>query len=104
MPLTAKRKQALEILRDWESEYGQPIAPREFARKMWPDSPGWKRHYKVNNGVAQGRGMWLAGGSYLQRLTRDGLVREVWDRTLYLRRYVLSGNGYDALRESGQRV
>lgn len=47
------------------------ITPRAFARKMWPDSPGWKRSYRCGpNGSSRGSMMSMAGGGYLGKLTR----------------------------------
>lgn len=70
--ITAKRAQALQIVRDQGS-----LAPREFARQMWPDSPGWRRVSKCGPyGSTRGGGMCLAGGSYLGKLRRASLVEK----------------------------
>lgn len=51
------------------------IRPREFAKKMWPDSPGWKRHSRSGpNGAHQGGGMYLTGGAFMGRLNNAGLT------------------------------
>jgi len=51
-------------------------SPRQFARFMWPDSDGWKRHSKAGpNGVSRGGGMNLAAGGYLGKLERRRLIR-----------------------------
>lgn len=68
-PLTPSRRRALEILRD----HG-PIRPREFARVMWPDSPGWNFPAKSGpRGTHRGGGMYLAAGGLLGKLRREGL-------------------------------
>lgn len=47
------------------------IRPREFARKMWPDSPGWKHSHKCGpSGASRGAMMPMVGGGYLGKLTR----------------------------------
>lgn len=51
------------------------IKPREFARKMWPDSDGWSTMTNCGYGVSKGGGMNLAGGGYLGKLARKGWVR-----------------------------
>lgn len=53
----------------------QGIRPREFARAMWPDSPGWQRSSRSGpNGTHRGGGMYLTGGAFLGRLERAGLT------------------------------
>lgn len=52
------------------------IRPREFARAMWPDSPGWNRYVRSGpNGAHLGGGMYPAGGAFLGRLRNAGLTR-----------------------------
>ena len=52
------------------------IRPREFAKAMWPDSPGWERSARSGpNGSHQGGGMYPAGGAFLGRLALAGLTR-----------------------------
>ena len=49
--------------------------PRRFAERIWPNSEGWKRHQNVGiNGAASGVGMYKAGGSYLAKLRKAGLL------------------------------
>jgi len=68
--LTDAQVKALAIIRD----HG-PLRPREFARLMWPDSDGWRRHSRSGpNGSCKGGGMHLAGGAYLAKLNHLGLV------------------------------
>lgn len=51
------------------------IRPREFARKMWPDSDGWNRSARSGEkGSHRGGGMYLAGGGYLGKLYNAGLL------------------------------
>lgn len=53
-----------------------PINPTAFAKSMWPDSEGWRHHTKCGpKGSRKGGGMSLAGGGYLGRLDRLGLIR-----------------------------
>lgn len=51
-----------------------PITATEFAELMWPDSEGWNRVKNCGNGATRGRGMVLAGGSYLAKLKKQGLI------------------------------
>jgi hypothetical protein len=57
------------------AEHG-PLRPADFARYMWPDNPNWRRPGKCGAyGSSKGLGMRLAGGGYLGRLCKAGLVR-----------------------------
>jgi hypothetical protein len=68
--MSPARLRALRIIAD---EPG--IRPREFAKKMWPDSDGWKRHSRSGpKGAHRGGGMYLTGGAFLGRLNNDGLT------------------------------
>ena len=67
--ITESQRKALEIIK-----HHPGIAPREFAAFMWPDSDGHRRHTKCGHGVTRGGGMNLAGGGYLGKLTRKGLI------------------------------
>jgi hypothetical protein len=74
----------------------------EFAQFMWPDSPGWT---KVSNcgthGARRGCGMWRAGGSFLAKLEKRGLIWQIRER-----RYVrIAQKGLDMLEkiDSGNR-
>lgn len=70
MSLTHSQRRALEIVQE-----NPGIRPREFAKGMWPDSPGWKRSAKCGpNGAHRGGGMYTAGGAYLGKLEGLGLV------------------------------
>ena len=60
---------ALTIIRDNDIR-----SPREFAKKMWPDSDGWKRVHKVGRGSHCGAAMALAGGGFLGKLRTQGLI------------------------------
>lgn len=75
MTLTKPQRRALEILHT----YGG-LHARAFALHMWPDSPGWKKRCRrrgSNTNGAIGAAMWMKGGTFLRRLERRGLVREV---------------------------
>lgn len=96
-PITLK---ALAII----DEHG-PIKPREFARFMWPDSPGWQRASPCGpKGTTHGGGMWKAGGSYMWKLYRAGLVHQdrtiLWDNSHYFRGWRLTNKGKAALQEA----
>ena len=75
MKLTRPAARALVILKT----HG-PQRAREFAKKMWPDSPGWKRHNACSRHSIMGASMWLKGGQYLNYLGRKGWVRYEWAR------------------------
>lgn len=69
--LTPSQEKALAIL----AAHG-PIRPREFAKKMWPNSEGWQHVVGCGpNGSHRGGGMYQAGGSYLGKLCRQGWAR-----------------------------
>lgn len=52
-----------------------------FAERMWPDSPQWKVAWNVgHNGSVRGLGMPLAGGSFIGRLVKRGLIDKFFDR------------------------
>jgi len=97
--LTEAQHKALKIVRD----HG-PIRPREFAKAMWPDSPGWKRHCKCGpGGCHQGGGMYTAGGAYLGKLARKGWVMQRSRRLggVYSEDgYILTHAGLVALRQA----
>jgi len=72
-PLTDSQYRALAILAQVDK-----ITPGDFARKMWPDSPGWRRSYKCGPyGASMGIAMARTGGAYLGRLSRKGFVEMV---------------------------
>ena len=66
----ASYTRALEILRQHPG-----ISARGFAEQMWPNAEGWHHVCKVGRGATYGAGMWRAGGGYLGRLIKQGLVR-----------------------------
>ena len=89
--LTTKARRALEIVRD----HG-PIKPSWFAKKMWPDAPGWQRFSKCGpNGAHQGSGMMMAGGGFLAKLRRRGLVSMRFRASYH--EYELTTEGQEAL-------
>jgi len=89
--LTEAQKKACQILRD----HG-PIRPREFAQKMWPDSPAWRHSCRCGpNGAHRGGGMYLAGGGYLGRLVHLGLAKYTGEF-----RYILSPLGQQLLQSA----
>lgn len=93
MALTASQRRALEIVRD-----NPGIAPREFAVKMWPDSMGHERHHKCGpHGSTKGGMMNMAGGGYLGKLAKAGLLLRSFER--YGSVFHLSGEGRKKLEE-----
>jgi len=92
MKLTKITIKALNIL---NLEYGKAITANEFAKRMWPDSEGWKMVKNTGHGATRGKGMWLAGGSYLAKLRNRGFV--TIDEAVLFR---LSFEGIRALRNA----
>jgi len=64
--ITPTQYRALKLIRDYPK-----ISAKTFAKLMWADSPGWSR---VDRQGRRGRGMELAGGSYLAKLRNRGWV------------------------------
>lgn len=62
-------KKALKIIRDHNITNGG-----QFAHLMWPKSEGWSTSKNGGHGSQRGKGMWLAGGSFLGRLKKAGLI------------------------------
>jgi len=60
---------ALEIIRD-----NDIMRPKQLAKKLWPDSDGWKRSHKLGRGSAKGAAMALAAGGLMGRLRQRGLI------------------------------
>jgi len=75
MPITKAQRRALEIVRDRPG-----IAPREFAQAMWPNSKGHEHHHKCGHGSSKGGMMNMAGGGYLGKLVRAGLLERSYAR------------------------
>ena len=74
MKITPSTRKALAILQDHGA-----LRPREFAQWMWPGSPKWQVHYKCGaNGSHAGMAMYQAGGAYLGKLRKAGLVADGW--------------------------
>jgi len=95
--LTQPQRRALEIIRD----HGR-ITPGRFADLMWPDSPGHNRIHKCGpNGASKGVMMAMAGGGYLGKLWKRGLIRPVWDD--YIREWAISPEGLRALNDNDLR-
>ena len=75
----------------------------EFARLMWPDSEGWHHRIGAGHGVVRGRGMSMAGGSYLGRLQKAGWSTVSFGGSRYRQIYHLTPEGkklVEAYRES----
>lgn len=89
---------ALCILRAWP----EGITAKWFASKMWPDSPNWKKHYRVGHGTTIGAGMWMAGGSYLRKLQKKGFVYREYSYGGFL--YVLKHTGDRALEKCRNQI
>lgn len=60
---------ALQLIDEKEITNG-----RQFAFLMWPDSEAWQHSSNGGRGSQRGKGMWLAGGSFLGRLKKAGLI------------------------------
>jgi hypothetical protein len=74
MALTKAQKRVKEIL------LANPgLTAGEFARKMWADSPNWKKVFNCGNGATRGSGMIMLGGSYLRKLCKKGMVNHYLD-------------------------
>jgi hypothetical protein len=92
--LSPKARLALSILVD----HG-PLRPASFARKMWPKSEGWERYSNCGpNGARTGMGVEMAGGAFLGKLRKRGLVKLVAE--MYGHSYKISAEGRKALRGS----
>lgn len=50
--------------------------PSQFAMLMWPDAEAWSRHTKCGYGTTRGGGIKMAGGAYLGKLWKRGLIRQ----------------------------
>lgn len=69
--ITDTTARALQLIRDHKID-----SPSQFALLMWPDNPNWKKSGRAGpNGSAKGIGMRLAGGAYLGKLNRRGLIK-----------------------------
>ena len=73
--MTETMVEALRIIRDHEID-----SPRQFALFMWPDAAGWNRLGKCGQGTTRGGGMNLAGGAYLGKLKKRGLIYRYQER------------------------
>jgi hypothetical protein len=69
--MTRTETRALEVLRSEPTG----MCARDFARRMWPDSPSWRRLGRCGpNGSAYGIGIQQRAGAYLAAMERAGLV------------------------------
>lgn len=89
--ITETTARALQILREHRIE-----RPAQFAEFMWPDSPGWRRHWKRGRSSARGVGMYKAAGCYLAKLVRRELVS---GGTIYGTRFYLTREGLRELEQ-----
>lgn len=93
--LTAPQARMLRILADVQPD-DRPMAPREVAHKMWPDSPAWEkrtRRYGANRNGALGGTMPMKAATMLWRLKERGLV---WDIGTH------HGTAHWAINEAGK--
>ena len=96
--LTQAQQRALEIIR-----HNGRITPGRFADLMWPDSPGHNRIHKCGSyGASKGVMMAMAGGGYLGKLWKRGLIRPVFDG--YIREWVITHEGLGAEAEARGRA
>ncbi|UCH50637.1 MAG: hypothetical protein JSV54_06375, partial [Chloroflexota bacterium] len=70
---------------------------KHFAELMWPDSPCWKKVYHVGRGATKGVGMWLASGSFLAKLRRQGLITHFFLSVDYNETITLTSKGRERL-------
>ncbi len=97
--MTNKTIRALQLIRG-----GQFRAPAEFARAMWPDSDGFKRHYKCGRGSSTGTMMAMAGGGFLGKLRKRGLIHEPVSYHRHVSgTFTLTAEGREALKKAGGR-
>ena len=99
MKLSEPQKRALRIL----YEHGL-LHPREFAKLMWPDSPGWRAMHRCGRGASPGTMMAMVGGGYLAKLKYRGWVKGIWHRRwladrLRFRGHTLTPKGRDMAKE-----
>ena len=101
--LSLEAFRALHILAE-----GGGMRPREFSEVMWPDAPGHSRVCNVGNGAPRGVGRWRAGGCYLARLAKRGLVIRDFhrrlDNTISDDGYVLTIPGLAALAAEKEKT
>lgn len=90
---TEAQIRALRIISDHNIE-----RPSQFARLMWPDAQGWHIPGKCGHGSSSGVGMRLAGGAYLGKLCKAGLVRR-WVRWPNVRIFEITPAGEQVLSE-----
>jgi hypothetical protein len=97
MKLSPAQRKGLEILSD-----GEKYSPREFARKMWPDSPAWNRRSRgqrgTNHSGAMASTMPMLGAKLLWKLWDLGLATEV-QSDLNARTWVITERGRQRLTE-----
>lgn len=82
----------------------EPLAPRQIAERLWPDSPGWQnrtRRYGTNRNGALGGTMPMLAAKILWRLRDDGLVREP-ESDAYLWRITDRGRAAIATPDDGR--
>ena len=93
MKITKTTLKALQIL---DVEHGEGITAKQFAEKMWPDSPHWTHVKNTGHGATSGKGMWLTAGSYLAKLKSRNLVvidSDFWDSPVSATTWRISHEG-----------
>ena len=94
-PYSPATQRALRIIRD----HSDLQSPAEFARLMWPDAPGWRVSVRCGpNGSTRGRQMVSAGGAYLSKLRRAGLINWLFRRGGFGRSFWLTRGGDATLK------
>ena len=97
-PLTDFERRALKAITLHVAKYHDSISASEFARAMWPDSPGWNRISKSGqSGSTQGKNMPFMAGSHLWRMYRKGLLTPRFHQ--YQTCWLVSSEGRRRLRE-----
>jgi len=64
--------EALQILKDHPE-----ISATSFALFFWPDSNMHKKTSNQGHGACRGKAAWLAAGSFMGKLKKKGLVKDV---------------------------
>ncbi len=91
--MTDSQRRGLEVLRD-----SGPLTPSQFAKKMWPNSPAWRKCGKCGpNGSHAGVAMPSAGGAMIARLRRLGWVTWALKTMGHYSRHELTQAGREAL-------
>jgi len=77
-----------------------------FAKFMWADSNMHKKVSNQGHGATRGKAAWLCGGSYMGKLKKKGLVRDVryddYGYILLTSCYELTEKGKELIKEAAK--